>query len=535
MILNSPTISGSLTVTGNIITSGSITLSGSVASASYADTASFVALAQSASNAVSAATASFANAFTVAGTLTAQTLVVQTITSSVDFVTGSTRFGSSLSTSTHQFTGSVSVTGSSTFTAGVTPLTVKGTNAGTMYTEYYYNTSTLVGSIGNGSGLLSGANASDFIIRSEADYVVATGGNNRRMTISSAETTLNFNPQSGSLLSGYNYLNFGGGSIMYRNMTDLYIGSNAKYGSAGTTVACYTSANGMGMLTMDGGTFNFQATTGSVTANTAYGMPIRMTITSAGNVGIGTSSPNGNLEVYAATPIIISGASSSGTLHGLEFRQSNTIDAYIKQLPATGEFRFYVGRNSSWGGNMSFWTDTVQRMTITSGGAVSISNNLIVAGGGGNGVISIGDTTTSSTGIYINTQTFSHRFVRFAFQGNPMGEIYYNGTNTSYAASGSDIRLKKNIQNWDENILDLFKDINPKTFNWNFQEDTDTKSKGFIAQEMTNKFPEAYHKGDNDFYLYNPSGMVVYLTKAIQELKTQHDALQSRIETLESK
>jgi hypothetical protein len=76
-----------------------------------AQTASFVVLAQSASNAVAAATASFANAFTVAGTLTAQTLVVQTITSSVDFVTGSTRFGS-LAINTHQFTGSVSVTGS---------------------------------------------------------------------------------------------------------------------------------------------------------------------------------------------------------------------------------------------------------------------------------------------------------------------------------------------------------------------------------------------------------------------------------------
>jgi hypothetical protein len=117
MILNSPTISGSLTVTGNILTSGSITLSGSVASASFADTASFVALAQSASNAVSAATASFANAFTVAGTLTAQTLVVQTITSSVDFVTGSTRFGS-IAANTHVFTGSMSVSGSSATFSG---------------------------------------------------------------------------------------------------------------------------------------------------------------------------------------------------------------------------------------------------------------------------------------------------------------------------------------------------------------------------------------------------------------------------------
>ena len=48
---------------------------------------------------------------TVNNTITAQTLHVQTITSSVDFVTGSTRFGTLMS-NTHQFTGSVLVTGS---------------------------------------------------------------------------------------------------------------------------------------------------------------------------------------------------------------------------------------------------------------------------------------------------------------------------------------------------------------------------------------------------------------------------------------
>ena len=58
-----------------------------------------------------ASTASYADAFTVAGTLTAQTLVVQTITSSVDFVTGSTRFGS-IAANTHTFTGSVLTSGS---------------------------------------------------------------------------------------------------------------------------------------------------------------------------------------------------------------------------------------------------------------------------------------------------------------------------------------------------------------------------------------------------------------------------------------
>jgi hypothetical protein len=82
-----------------------------------AQTASYVLTAQTASyvlNAVSssfASTASSADDLLVRGTLTAQTLVVQTITSSVDFVTGSTRFGS-ISENTHQFTGSVSVSGS---------------------------------------------------------------------------------------------------------------------------------------------------------------------------------------------------------------------------------------------------------------------------------------------------------------------------------------------------------------------------------------------------------------------------------------
>ena len=48
---------------------------------------------------------------TTTGTITAQQLVVQTITSSTEFISGSTRVGSLL-TNTHQFTGSVSITGS---------------------------------------------------------------------------------------------------------------------------------------------------------------------------------------------------------------------------------------------------------------------------------------------------------------------------------------------------------------------------------------------------------------------------------------
>jgi len=137
MRIHSPQITGSAANT-NVVTTTSIT-SLSALSASFASTASFVQNAQSASFAVTAshllgqsptssyaltasfvsnalsasfaATASSADNLTVRGTLTAQTINVQTITSSIDFVTGSSRFGSTTA-NTHQFTGSVLITGS---------------------------------------------------------------------------------------------------------------------------------------------------------------------------------------------------------------------------------------------------------------------------------------------------------------------------------------------------------------------------------------------------------------------------------------
>jgi hypothetical protein len=184
MNLYQPTITGSLSVSGSVNISGSITIEGGgtiSGTASYAtnaelldgldstvftltssfaaQTASFTAftasiLAQTASlnsfsasvlsytSSLNAKTSSFAttgsNTFAgvqtvnsnliVTGSITAQTLVVQTITSSVDFVTGSTRFGSSLSTSTHQFTGSVNITGSVAIASAATyALDVSGT------------------------------------------------------------------------------------------------------------------------------------------------------------------------------------------------------------------------------------------------------------------------------------------------------------------------------------------------------------------------------------------------------------------------
>ena len=111
--LNSTSASYSListTASYAINTSNAISASYAL-SASYSLNSTSASYAFNATSASYATTTSYADNFTVAGTLTAQKIIVQTITSSTDYVTGSTIFGSQLS-NTHQFTGSVSITGS---------------------------------------------------------------------------------------------------------------------------------------------------------------------------------------------------------------------------------------------------------------------------------------------------------------------------------------------------------------------------------------------------------------------------------------
>ena len=99
-------LSGSLVITGSITTTGGITISGSILSASYSDTASF-------SNNFRVLGNLTASTALVTGTLTAQTLVVQTVTSSIVYSSGSNLFGS-VTSNLQTFTGSIQASGSST-------------------------------------------------------------------------------------------------------------------------------------------------------------------------------------------------------------------------------------------------------------------------------------------------------------------------------------------------------------------------------------------------------------------------------------
>ena len=124
MIQYYPSITGSLTVNGSVFITGSINATAGITGS--ATTASYVLQAISSSYAL---TASYVNPLTqslsvlgsidTTGTITAQTLVVQTITSSIVYSSGSNIFGNSQS-NIQQMTGSLRVTGSITSTGAAT-------------------------------------------------------------------------------------------------------------------------------------------------------------------------------------------------------------------------------------------------------------------------------------------------------------------------------------------------------------------------------------------------------------------------------
>ena len=114
---------------------------------------------------------------TTTGTITAQTLVVQTVTSSISFITGSTKFGSS-SINTHQFTGSMYVTGGFYVSASafqiISPSTTYGGAINLINTSN--NKQWNITNVGSGTGARSGNfeinnNTIDILAIAQSGYV----------------------------------------------------------------------------------------------------------------------------------------------------------------------------------------------------------------------------------------------------------------------------------------------------------------------------------------------------------------------------
>jgi len=257
-----------------------------------------------------------------------------------------------------------------------------------------------------------------------------------------------------------------------------------------------------GTTSLAGGMFTHKEITGGGTSNDTVifaetGNKIRfatngsvsdkVVIDTAGNVGIGTSSP---IEKITANGAVVSTASNStGSTSGA----NRAILDFTSGGARIGHFR---GTTAAGSGYASFYTESTERMRIESNGDVNIGATsgqgrleIVGKGSGDWGQRFITDITGST-----------YYFVNFCLNNGSATQVGYissNGSSTNYATS-SDYRLKENVvADWDATTR--LKQLNPVRFN--FIADPDTTVDGFLAHEVQSVVPEATtgtHNGMRD-------------------------------------
>jgi hypothetical protein len=280
-------------------------------------------------------------------------------------------------------------------------------------------------------------------------------------------------------------------------------------------------------------------------ANVSSGNPNLLLVKSGGNVGIGTTSPSGKLNVFGAKPSItsvevgvvtIDDSTSYAAGVGGSLLLRGNYRGLGDQVGAAGiEASKVNSTDGDYGFNMLFYTrqngsSLAEKMRITSGGEVVIggtnttgSGLTVYSSGVGNTGIEIRTTATSGNNVVqYNRMAVAGTTSNYLFAGQDSTQdkiyIYGNGNvvnrNNSYGAI-SDIKLKENISDTTSKLADLLK---VKVRNYNLIGD-DKKQIGVIAQELETIFPSMVEvDGKTGMKQVKYSVFVPMLIKAIQEL-----------------
>jgi hypothetical protein len=353
--------------------------------------------------------------FTTTGTIIAQTINVQQVTSSIVYSSGSNIFGNLLGDS-QTFTGSVLVTGS---------LTIAGASSATSYSGVTIYGSTVVCSA---VGLFSGCVGIGTVSPGARLEVVATGENVLKLKNSGGQPSLvRFNDTSTTLDP---YIGSYGNDLAFGTY-----GGGEKMRITSTGVACFLST--VCSPAFVGGTMSGTTIYGSTAVCSAVGL-------FSGCVGVGTSSPITRLQVIANTPTFLysPGQLDVRTQENQAANKGAMISIGGNAIGNNTPYNFGIigayktnSTSEDYSSYMIFGTSDVysnvfERMRITTGGNVGIgtcspSQKLEVVGGeikagrvdssNEGGQLSFGRASDNATGYYIDvygsTSTPDLRFV----------------------------------------------------------------------------------------------------------------------------
>ena len=253
-----------------------------------------------------------------------------------------------------------------------------------------------------------------------------------------------------------------------------------------------------------------------------------MSITSAGNVGIGTSSPAVRFHVTSSDNYV-AGIESSTPFSLLGFKASNTtgtIDDANVAVGATGDALYL-------------------RSGGTERARIDASGNLLVGttdGSTGNklvttrtlGFVAGADTPQinfySSNGFIelVNRDASSAKEFRFYYGASASAFAFL--TTTGVWTNASDLRGKENIEEIHYG-LETVMALQPRQFK---VKSANRNAIGFVAQEVLPVIPEIVHGKEEDQYGLDYGSITAVLVKAIQDQQAIIEALEARITALEA-
>jgi hypothetical protein len=449
MILYNPTVSGSLLVTGSLTTTG---------------------------------------------TITSQTLVVQTITSSIEFNTGSTRNGS-LAANTHEFTGSVLMSGS---------IGVGTSSPNRLFT------------IKNSSDESNGIGFQNYASTAELAYI-RYGQNNDTLDI-------------------VNTSNFASGGILLKtNNTErmrILANGNVGIGTTSPVVPLQVGTGTVGsipvwmkVMTTDstqsgiGAVYNNKAiylyNNGSAIKLDAYdygtGTGLNFSLaTNGGFVGIGTSSPNRQFVV------------SNGGAEGLEISCSSGRSTIISYNRSTSTWLPLVLTEGSSNVLIGTTTDSGYKLDV----------NGTMRAGRYYATNSYFGYFPNYTGAYTWEIGSDASYTGMYFYNNPNGYVFRmtaGGSATFIGGVTSDRRVKENILPIADNAVGFINELKPCSYE--FIGDNNNKTRrGFIAQEVLETSIPDLVLGDGEkeggTYGLDYDGILALAVKAIQEQQAKITSLE---------
>jgi len=221
-----------------------------------------------------------------------------------------------------------------------------------------------------------------------------------------------------------------------------------------------TSANTLAAFQLGGDTYRkalIYTPVGTDTPYLAFGVATSgsssfanevMRITSAGNVGIGTTSPDNLLVVSGGTGSARIEAISSNrsalaitnTGNGLYMGIDNSSGTYF------GSSAYAINFQGSGNYPMLFWTNSTERMRITSGGNVGIG--------------------TSSPGVSLEVNGNIRSVPTYNNTSANIPNMYISAGGTFERGTASSKRFKENILKWDGKGLETILALKPTTFTY---------------------------------------------------------------------